>query len=121
MIQPKDIIGKQGEEAAKDFYKKHHYQIRESNWRFGHLEVDIIAEKEDILIFCEVKTRTSVRLGMPEEFVTKQKQLNLIRAANAYVGRYSIDKEVRFDIISIINKDSQLTIHHIPNAFLPKW
>lgn len=121
MENNKATLGKQGEEVAQDYYKKNNYSIRETNWRYGHLEIDIIAENVNYIIFCEVKTRSSSYMGNPEEFVTKQKQYNLIKAANNYINKHNLMKEVRFDIISIISKESGFQVHHIPNAFLPRW
>lgn len=121
MTDTKFNLGKQGESIAKDFYLKNNFKIRDTNWRFGHLEIDIIAEDDSTIIFCEVKTRSSTVMGTPEQFVTRQKQLNLIRAANAYIIRSALQKEVRFDIISIVQKESSFDIHHIPAAFSPRW
>ncbi|HQA87104.1 MAG TPA: YraN family protein, partial [Bacteroidales bacterium] len=80
IVQNRSELGKKGEELAKEFYQKNQFSIRDTNWRLGHLEVDIIAENSDCIVFCEVKTRSSTLLGTPEEFVTRQKQQHLIRA-----------------------------------------
>ncbi|MBP5709504.1 MAG: YraN family protein [Bacteroidales bacterium] len=114
-------LGKTGEEAAIAYYLKQNYTILDTNWRFGHLEVDVIAENEDTIVFCEVKTRSSNCFGEPESFVTLQKQKNIIRAANSYVLRKGINKDVRFDVISIIKNNNGCTLNHIPDAFCPKW
>lgn len=114
-------LGKKGEELAKEFYMKNHFSIRDTNWRLGHLEVDIIAENSACIVFCEVKTRSSTLLGRPEEFVTRQKQQHLIRAANYYLSFKNLKKEVRFDIISIIKNGETYLLHHIPDAFSPRW
>jgi len=106
---------------AAEYYRKNNYVILDRNWKCYHLEVDLIVLNEDYIVFCEVKTRSYTTLGEPETFVTPQKQKNLIRAANLYLTRRSINKEVRFDIISIITKGENYQIHHIPNAFQPKW
>ena len=121
MKTPKQEFGQKGEELAEDFYRKNNYFILEKNWRCYHLEVDLIVLNNDYIVFCEVKTRSYTTLGEPETFVTPQKQKNLIRAANMYLNRKSISKEVRFDIISIVRCGENYQIHHIPNAFSPKW
>ena len=113
--------GTKGEELAQNYLKNLNYTILETNWRSHHLEVDIIAQNEEFIIFCEVKTRSSSKMGAPESFVTPQKQQNLIKAAHHYVMSRNITKEVRFDIISIISKDMHNDILHIPDAFAPKW
>lgn len=109
--------GKQGEYVACKYLMEKGYTILETNWRFRHLEIDIIAEKENILIIAEVKYRSYTSFGEPEVFVNKQKQKFLTEAANAYILEKNIDKEVRFDIIAISKKSDQLKIHHIEDAF----
>jgi Predicted endonuclease distantly related to archaeal Holliday junction resolvase len=70
----------------------------------------------------EVKTRKSSAFGEPEEFVTLQKQRNLIRAAASYITKFGITKEVRFDIVSVIlNEQQPAEVKHIPDAFKPRW
>ncbi|MBO4232304.1 MAG: YraN family protein [Bacteroidales bacterium] len=114
-------LGKSGEEIAADHYIKLKYNILEKNWHFGHLEVDIIAENADTVVFCEVKTRSSNTFGEPETFVTMQKQKNIIKAANNYILRKGINKDVRFDVISIVKNGDNCALNHIPDAFTPKW
>ena len=84
-------FGKDGEELAAKHYIKLNYTILETNWHFGHLEVDIIAENEHTVVFCEVKTRSSNYFGEPESFVTLQKQKNIIRAAHTSVAQIQND------------------------------
>ncbi len=121
MKTEKQELGQKGEDLAAEYYRKNNYVILDRNWKCYHLEVDLIVLNENYIVFCEVKTRSYTTLGEPETFVTPQKQKNLIRAANLYLTRRSINKEVRFDIISIITKGENYQIHHIPNAFQPKW
>ena len=88
-----NITGQKGEQMAADFLEKNGYKILETNWRFMNLEADIIAEKSKILVIAEVKTRKSNYFGEPESFVTKQKQKNLIKTANAYIERKQLDRK----------------------------
>jgi putative endonuclease len=113
------VLGQNGEQMAGNYLKKKGFQILETNWRSGPLEIDIIARKDDILVIAEVKTRSTNIFGEPEEFVTKAKQKNLIRAANFYIIDNDLDVEARFDIISILYKGDQFQIHHIEDAFYP--
>jgi putative endonuclease len=110
--------GAKGEEIASEYLTKKGYIILEKNWRFKNLEADIIALKDKMLVVAEVKTRKSNCFGEPETFVNKQKQKNLIKAANEYVIRSGMDYDVRFDIVSIILSDSEMKINHIEDAFL---
>ena len=121
MMTTQQQTGLKGEELAKNHLQSLNYTILETNWRSSHLEVDIIAQNEHFIIFCEVKTRASCKMGTPESFVTPQKQRNLIKAAHHYVVSKNIDKEVRFDIISIISNGLSHEIQHITDAFAPKW
>lgn len=97
------------------------YRILERNWRCGHLEVDIIAENNDFLVIVEVKTRKSATFGAPELFVDLQKQRHLILAAMRYSKFKNITKEIRFDIVSVINSPELQEVNHIENAFKPRW
>ena len=112
-------LGKLGEDIAARHLTNKGYAIRNQNYRFGKLELDIICEKEDQLIIVEVKTRNSNALGEPYSAVTKNKQRQIIRAANNYIIENSIDKDVRFDVISIIMNRKSENIDHIENAFYP--
>lgn len=111
-------LGTKGEQLATDFLQQKGYKVLATNWRNKHHEIDIVAQKKDILVVAEVKTRTGRYFGEPEEFVLKQKQKNLIKAANAYLLIYNLDLEVRFDIISIVvEKEDKFVINHIEDAF----
>jgi putative endonuclease len=85
----------------------------------GANEIDIIAENENILVFIEVKTRSGNYLEHPNTAVTTSKQKTIIKIADQYIRRYNIDKESRFDIISIVKNNSEFEIEHIENAFYP--
>lgn len=121
MKTEKQLQGYTGEEMAVNFLFQKGYRILERNWRCGHLEVDIIAEKDDYLVIVEVKTRKSSAFGEPEVFVDRQKQQRLIRAAMYYAKFKCVTKEIRFDIISVINSLEHQEINHIENAFKPRW
>lgn len=111
-------LGELGEEEAVKFLVKNGYEIVDRNWRFAKAEIDIIAQNEEWLVMVEVKTRSNAEFGNPEEFVSKAKQSHLIRAANQYAELHNTQKDIRFDIISIvINPTFQL--EHIPEAFYP--
>ena len=114
-------LGKDGESAAKNYLEKNGYVILKTNWHCGSLEVDIIAQKGDILAFCEVKSRTSAYFGEPESFVTKQKQRNLIKAASIFAERAQWQGEIRFDILSVLFCKEEATINHIEDAFGCSW
>lgn len=111
--------GTKGEQIAANYLEKKGYTVLETNWRFKNLEADIIASIDKTLVIAEVKTRKSNYFGEPETFVNKQKQKNLINAANEYIIRNQLDMEVRFDIISVIVNDKEIKVNHIEDAFYP--
>jgi putative endonuclease len=121
MKTEKQLQGIAGEDMAANLLSQKGYRILERNWRCGHLEVDIIAENDEYLVITEVKTRKNAIFGAPEIFVDTQKQRHLIRAAMCYSKFKHITKEIRFDIISIINSPEMQSVNHIENAFKPKW
>ena len=116
-------IGKYGEEIAANLLTQKRLKIQERNWRLGHLEMDIIAEDRNTIVFAEVKTRTTL-FGdkSPADYVDEAKKRHIVAAANAYMKYHRIDKSVRFDIIGILlhpdtHEVQELT--HYENAFLP--
>ena len=111
--------GKLGESLARNHLLQNGYTILETNWQSNHKEVDIIAQKNDLLVIIEVKARKTAFFGEPEEFVSRSKQKLLIAAANHYLQKNNLDLEVRFDIISILFKGENHHLHHIEDAFYP--
>lgn len=110
-------LGKLGEELAVNFLEKNGYKILETNWVFDKAEIDIIAQKNGILAVVEVKTRSSVEFGLPQEFVKPKKIQLLVKAVNEYVTHNDLDVEVRFDIVAIHKENSDFVIEHIEEAF----
>lgn len=111
--------GTKGELIAENFLLNLKYEIIARNWRFGKKEVDCIARKNDAIVFVEVKTRSSMAFGFPEESVNIQKQQYLKDAAAAWIDIYPIpDGYVRFDVISIhMNGETVVEIKHFEDAF----
>lgn len=120
-------LGKLGEEMAVAFLQKEGYEILDTNWTFQKAEIDIIAKKENILAIVEVKTRSSIAFGLPQDFVSPKKIQLLVKAVDAYVNKKNLDIEVRFDIIAINNEskkpqsaqkeDKSFVIEHLIDAF----
>ena len=112
-------FGQISEDRAAAYLMARGYIIRHRNWRLGHKEVDIIAQKAGVVVFIEVKARKSNQYGEAVEAVTEQKMHNLIAAANAYVCNQHIDLPVRFDIIGITGEPGNQAVEHIEDAFHP--
>ncbi len=112
-------LGQKGEAAAAGFLEGKGYKIRHRNWKSGKNELDIVAENKDFVVFVEVKTRTDDFLLEPSAAVTREKQKSMMFAADGYIKRFSIDKESRFDIVSVVSKDGKFEIDHLEGAFYP--
>ncbi|NGY36560.1 YraN family protein [Flavobacterium sp. XN-5] len=110
-------LGKFGEEMAVEFLQKNGYLILDTNWTFQKAEIDIIARKENTLAIVEVKTRSSLEFGLPQDFVKPKKIQLLVKAVNEYVNQKNLDVEVRFDIIAIHKDDKSFVIEHLIDAF----
>ncbi|AKD02683.1 YraN family protein [Pontibacter korlensis] len=108
--------GQLGENHAAAYLQQKGYTVLQQNYRYKRAEVDIIARKADLLVFVEVKTRTSNNYGYPEEAVNSKKEEMLLSAAEEYILQEEWQHEVRFDIISV-TLTSPPEIHHIEDAF----
>jgi putative endonuclease len=113
------LLGHRGEDVAADLLIKKGYTILHRNWKSGKRELDIVAENKDFIVFVEVKTRTDDYQMHPRHAVTSEKQRSIIFAAEGYIQRYNINKESRFDIISVISDGKSNEVEHIENAFYP--
>lgn len=111
-------LGKKGEQLAIAFLVKNEYKILEKNYRFQKAEVDIIAQKKDVLAVVEVKTRSTTYFGNPQDFVNPKKVKLLLSAIDHYVVERNLDVEVRFDIIAIIYQENTTKLEHLKDAFL---
>jgi putative endonuclease len=95
-------LGDTGEKLARDFLKKKGYKIRETNFRCREGEIDIVAQKKGYLVFVEVRTKTSVDFGSPEESVTFAKKEKLIASALAYLNSHKgLPKSWRIDFVAV--------------------
>lgn len=111
-------FGKIAEDFAAEYLQKNGYKILVRNFRFQKAEIDIIAEKADLIIVIEVKARSTDAFMLPQEAVTKTKIRLIVSAANHYLEEFNKNREVRFDIISVLpDKKKNLIIEHITGAF----
>lgn len=112
-------LGRWGEDHAIQYLLLNNYSIIERNYRSGKLELDIIAKKDKKVIFVEVKTRVTAAIGEPYLAVTRTKQKQLIKVANAYLIKSNCTLEAQFDIISIVHNSHRTKLEHLANAFHP--
>jgi putative endonuclease len=97
-----NTTGHLGEKLASNFILQNGYIILHTNWRFSHWEVDVIASKNEVLHFFEVKTRTSKKFGNPEDKVGNKKIQNLINAAEEYLHLFPQWNRIQFNIVSVL-------------------
>jgi putative endonuclease len=96
-------LGRAGEDEAARWYVQRGYRIVERNWRCRLGEIDLVCAGGNILVFCEVKARSSDHLGHPLEAVTRTKQLRLRRLAAEYLSEHTCGyHEARFDVAAIL-------------------
>jgi len=95
-------LGATGEKLARNFLNKKRYRIRETNFRCRHGEIDIVAQKKDCLVFIEVRTKSSLACGTPEESITAAKRERLVATALAYLQMHADTfSQWRIDFIAI--------------------
>ncbi|MGB7395547.1 MAG: YraN family protein [Pricia sp.] len=117
LIGKHNEFGKEGEELAAKFLIEKGYSIQQKNYRHGKIEIDIIAQKGDVLAIVEVRARSSDHIIPIAETITPKKIQRLVRGANQFVTSRRLDVEVRFDIITILKNPQVLEIEHLENAF----
>ncbi|KPE50539.1 YraN family protein [Chryseobacterium indologenes] len=111
-------FGKKAEDLAAEYLLKNGYKILVRNFRFQKAEIDIIAEKENLIVIVEVKARSTDAFMLPQEAVTKAKIKSVVSAANHYLEEFNRYNEVRFDIISVLpDENKNLMVEHIADAF----
>ena len=111
-------LGNLGEERAQAYLSSKGFHIRNCNWYCGKLELDIVAEKDGLLVIVEVKTRSTKTFEHPKEAITLKKIRNIINATHEYIFQFDWKGETRFDVISVIPQGQSFIIEHIEDAFL---
>lgn len=110
-------FGKFAEEKATEFYIARGYAIRERNWRFKRIEIDLIAQTGDTVVFVEVKARSG-RDTDPLDAVTPDKIRRMVRGADIYLKSLDGELEYRFDIFALTGDFSDYRVEVYEDAFL---
>lgn len=118
-------LGDRGEALAAEFLEKKGYRVLARQYRFERAEVDLVCfepatryEDGGELVFVEVKTRSGLQFGRPEDAITEEKKRNVIRASEAYLHEQRMDgTPCRFDVIGIMLGDGKPQIEHFKDAF----
>ncbi|MBO0824953.1 MAG: YraN family protein [Actinobacteria bacterium] len=114
-MNPKDLLGQQGEQLAVDFLAKAGLAVLGRNWRCRLGEIDIVALDGRTLVVCEVKTRSGLRFGSPLEAITRQKAKRLRLLAVAWVRAHGlVFDEIRIDVVGVLRgKQGDFSIEHV--------
>jgi len=113
-------LGRLGEEMACDFLLSLGHRILQRNWHGSHLEVDIISEAPDGVHFVEVKTRQGSGAA-PEEKVDGRKQRRISAAALKYLNESGSDREVFFDVVTVLLDGTITEVRYFPQAWIPMY
>lgn len=111
-------LGRQGEDFAAAMLRGKGYTILARNWRSKQLELDLICELGDAIVFVEVKTRGPGAMGRPDQGLNKAKQRRLARAASLFLSEKKLwERPCRFDLVSVTESNGKLRGEHVENAF----
>lgn len=110
--------GYEAESIAAEYLIGEGYTIRDRNWKSGNIEIDIIAQKERVIAFVEVKARVG-NFSDPLDTVDSKRRTKLIRGADIYLQRLDPLYFFRFDIITVSGTKEDYIVEHIPDAFMP--
>ncbi|MDR1591845.1 MAG: YraN family protein [Prevotellaceae bacterium] len=116
MAQHNDT-GREGEMYARTYLEKQNYKIRACNWRYGKGELDIIAEKDGMIIVVEVKSRSTLYFEHPKDSINTGKIKRIVATTHEYILSHALDMDVRFDVISVYPEGQTFRIEHIEDAF----
>ena len=111
-------LGALGEDFAAQWYVARGFEIVDRNWRVREGEIDLVAQRERTIVFCEVKTRSSDRFGVPAESVTLTKQRRLRVLAARWLSEHPDRRgQVRFDVASVVPAGATPSVTVLEAAF----
>lgn len=113
----RQALGKEGEDRALTYLQGLGYEIQAVNWRCRSGELDIVACYKEQLIVVEVKTRTTLEYGTPQDAIDDRKIQSIIKVTQAYLAQSDCDYEVRFDIITLYKQGGTWDLEHLEDAF----
>jgi putative endonuclease len=117
-METRHSFGRSAETLAADFYRRRGFDVLACNYRRAGGEIDVIARRGSLLVFCEVKARNSTRWGIPAEAVDVRKQGRIRRTAGAWLKENGPGRvNIRFDVVSVTVEAGRRRLQHLPNAF----
>jgi putative endonuclease len=121
MTAASQVLGEQGERIAEAWLAQRGWRILDRRFRNGHRDLDLVAERADVVAFVEVKARRGRSFGHPVEAVNWRKQRELTRSAAVWMARFGSEKQTfRFDVVGVLIDESGARIRHVENAFTAK-
>lgn len=115
-MRSKIDTGNKGENLAAEFLLQKGYELVARNYRYKHAEIDLIVKRNDVLVFVEVKTRSSTSFGEPEAFVDTKKAAKIFEGAEQYTYENNWNGNIRFDIVSV-KPGPKPEVVHFEDAF----
>ncbi|GMQ31325.1 YraN family protein [Algoriphagus confluentis] len=110
--------GRLAEQLAADWLVSKGYELKETNYRHGYAEIDLILEHRGLLVFVEVKFRSGTGFGYAEEFVDSVKKKLIVKAADQYIFESDWKKDIRFDIVGVYkDREGTVRFRHFEDAF----
>jgi len=118
-VRAKDAVGRYGENVAVAHLSDAGLEILARNWRCEEGEIDIVARERGAIVICEVKTRSSVRFGMPAEAISRRKADRLRRLAYLWLQDHpAFGADIRFDVVSVLRSErGAAVVEHLRAAF----
>jgi putative endonuclease len=115
VMRAKDVLGREGEQAAADYLTERGFRILDRNWRCADGEIDIVAVERHSLVICEVKTRSGTRYGTPLEAVGRLKHGRLRRLAVLWLNAHGVRfDQIRIDVLGLLRDDGgNFAIEHV--------
>jgi putative endonuclease len=119
MTKTTNAFGELGERIAERWLARQGYTVLARRWRSGHRDIDLIASRDHIVAFVEVKTRAAMEFGDPVEAVHAKKQRSLIRSAREWLARHESAEsaECRFDVVGVLLRERRVYVRHVEGAF----
>ena len=118
MSTASQALGEMGERVAERWMSRAGWRILNRRFRNGHRDIDLVAERDGVVAFVEVKARRDAHFGGPIEAVTWQKRIELSRSARVWIARHGKANEAyQFDVIGIIVREDRVRVRHVSNAF----
>jgi putative endonuclease len=112
-------FGLRGERVAERWLLSRGWRVLQRRYRSGHRDIDLIAKRDDLVAFVEVKARSGNEFGGPVAAVNWKKQSELVRSAATWIDRHGRTGEVyRFDVIGVLVSGDRVRVQHVENAFL---